>query len=77
MNADRLSPVSGTDMATQRRARSIRFFDPEWNRIETFAGNRGLTATEFVRFATLAAIEDGDVGGGRAAGSAHRGDVST
>ena len=63
MNANRPSPVSGTDKATKRRARSIRFFDPEWNRIATFAGNRGLTATEFVRFATLAAIEDGDGGG--------------
>ena len=76
MNVNRPSPVSGTDNVTKRRARSIRFFDPEWNRIETFARNCGLTAVEFVRFATLAAIEDGGVGGGRAAGSAHRGDVS-
>ena len=63
MNANCPSPVSGTDNATKRTARLIRFFDPESNRIATFAGYRGLTATEFVRFATLAAIEDGDGGG--------------
>ena len=62
-------------MSTKCRARLIRFFDPEWNRIATFAGNRGLTAVEFLRLATLAAIEDGD-GGGAAVGPAHRGDVS-
>ena len=43
----------------KRRPRSIRFYDPEWERIETFADQRGLTAAEFVRFASLAAIEGG------------------
>ena len=48
--------------ARRRSARphSIRFFDPEWERIAAFAEDRGLTSAEFVRFATLAAIEDGD-----------------
>ena len=41
----------------KRPPRSIRFYDSEWERIETFAEQRGLTATEFVRFATLAAVE--------------------
>ena len=41
----------------KRSPRSIRFYDSEWERIETFAEQRGLTATEFVRFATLAAVE--------------------
>ena len=36
----------------KRPPRSIRFYDSEWERIETFAEQRGLTATEFVRFAT-------------------------
>ena len=63
MNANRPSPVSGIDQATKRRPRSIRFFDPEWQRIEAYAGDRGLTPAEFVRFAALAAIEDGDGGG--------------
>ena len=35
----------------KRTPRSIRFHDPEWERIETFAEERGLAAAEFVRFA--------------------------
>lgn len=35
-----------------------RFLNPEWERIEAFAENRGLTGPEYVRFATLAAMED-------------------
>ena len=42
----------------KRSPRSIRFHDPEWERIEAFAETRGLAAAEFVRFATLAAIGD-------------------
>ena len=64
MNGNRPNAASGTGKAKKRRPRSIRFFDPEWNRIETFAGDRGLTPAEFVRFATLAVIEDGHGGGG-------------
>ncbi len=43
----------------KRRPHSIRFLEPEWERIEVFAEARGLTAPEFVRFATLAAVADG------------------
>ena len=35
---------------------------PEWERIEAFADRRGLTGPEFVRFAALAAMEDGPPG---------------
>ena len=45
--------------AETRTAHSIRFLAPEWNRIRAFAEDRGLAAPEFVRFAALAAIEDG------------------
>ena len=45
--------------AEKRTPRSIRFYDPEWERIESFAEKRGVAAAEFVRFAALAAIEDG------------------
>ena len=48
----------------KRTPRSIRFHDPEWERIETFAEGRGLAAAEFVRFAALAAIGEGALGGG-------------
>ena len=44
--------------AEKRTPRSIRFYDPEWERIEAFAEKRGVAAAEFVRFAALAAIED-------------------
>ena len=50
--------------AEKRTPRSIRFYDPEWERIEAFAERRGLAAAEFVRFAALAAIEDGAADGG-------------
>ena len=52
----------------KRTPRSVRFYDPEWERIKAFAEDRGLAAAEFVRFAVLAAIENGggaDVPGGR------------
>ena len=32
--------------------RTIRFFDPEWARVEAFAETRGIAGAEFVRFAT-------------------------
>ena len=57
---------SGPDSAPGETARpekrtphSIRFLDPEWERIEAFAEKRGLTGPEFVRFAALAALADG------------------
>ena len=43
----------------KRTPHSIRFLDPEWESIEAFAEKRGLTRPEFVRFAALAAMEDG------------------
>ena len=45
--------------AEKRTPRSIRFYDPEWERIEAFAEKRGVAAAEFVRFAALGAIEGG------------------
>ena len=45
--------------AETRTAHSIRFLDMEWERIKAFAEDRGLAPPEFVRFAALAAIEDG------------------
>ena len=45
--------------AEKRTPRSIRFYDPEWERIEGFAEKRGMAAAEFVRFAALHAIEGG------------------
>lgn len=63
MNANRPAHASGTGNAQKRAPHSIRFFDPEWNRIAAFAGDRGLSPAEFVRFATLAATEEGDGAG--------------
>ena len=48
--------------AEKRTPHSIRFLDPEWDRIETFADKRGLTGPEFVRFAALAALQEGAAG---------------
>ena len=48
----------------KRTPRSIRFHDPEWERIEAFAEARGVSAAGFVRFAALAAVEDGATAGG-------------
>ena len=45
--------------AEKRTPRSIRFYDPEWERIEAFAEKRGMAAAEFVRYAVLNAIEGG------------------
>ena len=45
--------------AERRTPHTIRFLEPEWRRVEDFADRRGLTGPEFVRFATLAAMEDG------------------
>ena len=42
--------------AEKRSPHSIRFLDPEWERIEAHAETRGLTGPEFVRFAALAAM---------------------
>ena len=60
MNPNHTARTAGTGVAQKRGPHSIRFFDDEWTRIEAFAGDRGLAPAEFVRFAALAAIEDGD-----------------
>ncbi len=53
------SAPAGTGKPEKRTPHSIRFLDPEWERIEAFAEERGLTGPEFVRFAALAALADG------------------
>ena len=52
--------------AEKRNPHSIRFHDPEWERIEAVAEKRGLTGPEFVRFAALAALADGPPAGAAA-----------
>jgi len=47
----------------KRTPHSIRFHDPEWERIEAVAEERGLTGPEFVR---LAAVADGPPAGAAA-----------
>ena len=56
----RSKPAPETGTAANRQPHSIRFLEPEWQRIEAYAGDRGLTPSEFVRHATLSAIEEGD-----------------
>ena len=43
----------------QRLPRTIRFTDHDWDRIETFAVMRGMTAPELVRTAAIAAVGAG------------------
>ncbi len=50
--------TDAADGSARRRSRSVRFHDREWERIEAFAEARGLTGSEFVRYAALAAAED-------------------
>ena len=55
------------DRSERRRSRSVRFLDLEWERIEAFAEARGLTGSEFVRYAALAATADRGEATGRLA----------
>lgn len=55
-----------TGRTEKRNPHSIRFHDPEWERIEAAAEKRGLTGPEFVRFAALAAVADGPPAGAAA-----------
>ena len=58
---DEKQPETASDEAgkpEKRNPHSIRFHDPEWERIEAAAQDRGLTGPEFVRFAALAAVAD-------------------
>ena len=59
------APV-GAGGTEKRSPHSIRFHDPEWERIEAVAEQRGLTGPEFVRFAALAAVADGPPAGAAA-----------
>ena len=43
----------------KRTPRSVRFLNPEWERIEALAEKRGMAAAGFVRVAALDAIEGG------------------
>ena len=64
------SSETETDKAdgnARRRSRSVRFLDREWEQIEAFAEARGLTGSEFVRCAALAATADRDEAAGRLA----------
>ncbi|MCY4404731.1 MAG: hypothetical protein OXC15_00065 [Rhodospirillaceae bacterium] len=56
-NAAESAPAE-TGRPEKRTPHSIRFHDPEWERIEAFAEERGLTGPEFVRFAALQAIAE-------------------
>ena len=51
------TPDSGPDIdekgGESRRARSIRFSDPEWGTVEMAATERGMSAAEFARHAAL------------------------
>lgn len=55
-----------TGKPEKRTPHSVRFHDPEWERIEAFAEERGLTGPEFVRFAALAALADSPPAGAAA-----------
>ena len=60
------APVEA-EKVEKRNPHSIRFLDGEWDRIEAHADARGLTGSEFVRFAVLAALADGAAMGDRLA----------
>ena len=77
------TPDSGPDndekVGESRRARSIRFSDPEWGTVEMAATERGMNAAEFARHAALG-VASGQYGAEqgalprRIARSPHRGD---
>ena len=58
MNGNRSEKAETTAPEAKRSPHTIRFLDPEWERIEAFAEARGLAPAEFVRFATLSAMAD-------------------
>lgn len=51
-------PVDGDGNREKQTPRTIRFYDRDWARIETHAAMQGMTAAEFVRAATIAAVGD-------------------
>ena len=61
MNREQYPTITERRITEEKRwPHSIRFLEPEWERIEAFAEARGLTGPEFVRFAALAAVADKD-----------------
>ena len=64
------TPDSGPDIdekgGESRRARSIRFSDPEWETVETAATERGMSAAEFARHAALGVAARADTAPNRA-----------
>ena len=59
MGGDRSAGLENTDAQVKRSPHTIRFLEPEWERVEAFAEARGLAPAELVRFATLTMIADG------------------
>ncbi len=57
MNADRNGDQARHEQPVKRGPHTIRFSGPEWDRVEAFAGTRGLAPAVFVRYAALAATE--------------------
>ena len=57
MNANRNRNAAGHAQPVKRGPHTIRFSEAEWDRIEEFAGARGLSPAAFVRYAALAAVE--------------------
>ena len=51
-------PVDADGNREKQTPRTIRFYDRDWDRIETFAVMRGMTAAELVRTAAIAAVGD-------------------
>ncbi len=69
MDAGKPEPApDDTGAAEKSVPRTFRFHALEWERIESCAEARGMTAAEFVRFAVRAAME----GGAAASGAADR-----
>lgn len=58
MNRHSADNRKSTGTGAKRSPHTIRFLDPEWERIEKFAEARGLAPAEYVRFATLSAMAD-------------------
>ena len=49
-------PTAEDGKSERQTPRTIRFYDRDWDRIETFALMRGMTTTELIRATVLAAL---------------------
>ena len=56
-NSNEIATDSREKRADARRAKTIRFSDPEWERVERAANRRGIPAAEYVRTAAMDAAE--------------------